>query len=285
MEASSDRSVHQQHEPPPASLRVAVPRSASDGRRRPLGPVAHSQDAVSLPAEHLGGSSAAKGVQREAVPAAPGHPRPSGGSIVSSFSAASPHQIGPSTSSGRGPRSAALEPCSSGSGALQASPLVCQFSALRRMGFSEAVLQRMRRARASSTNKAHLLQWRLFDNRCLDGDLGPVSATSPVICEFLVYLFRGHVIQVRSILGYRSAIAYFLKRTSGYELSSCAIIADLIKGFKQDRRGTLSPWKSVFLFSLAAGKRRSVFHALQRVCHLCAAGRVYYRQTSPRLSL
>ena len=144
-----------------------------------------------------------------------------------------------------------------------------------------------------STNRVYLSQWRLFESWCLDRGLDPVAATSVVICDFFLYLFKERKIQVKSIEGYRSALTFILKRSSGYDLSSCQVVADLFRGFKLERpprprtevawdvsvvlrflqsdtcsAPTASPrWltlKTLFLVALAAGKRRSELHALER---------------------
>ena len=144
-----------------------------------------------------------------------------------------------------------------------------------------------------STNRVYLSQWRLFESWCLDRGLDPVAATSVAICDFFLYLFNERKIQVKSIEGYRSALTFILKRSSGYDLSGCQVVADLFRGFKLERPPrprTEVAWdvsvvlrflqsdtcssptasarwltlKTVFLIALAAGKRRSELHALER---------------------
>ena len=144
-----------------------------------------------------------------------------------------------------------------------------------------------------STNKVYKSQWTLFETWCIERRTDPLAATAVLISDFLLYLFKERNLQVKSIEGYRSALTFILKRASGYDLSQCDIISDLIRGFKLERPrrprvevqwdlsvvlqflqsdkfnlDSVSPrwltWKTLFLVALAAGKRRSELHALER---------------------
>ena len=168
-----------------------------------------------------------------------------------------------------------------------------RFSALKRAGFSQAVLDRMASIHTDSTNKVYLSQWRLFESWCLKRSLDPVKATSVCVCDFFIYLFNDRKLQVKTIEGYKSALTFILKRSSGYDLSECETLADVIKSFKRERPrqcrtdvrwdvavvlnylrseifnpSTVSTkcltFKAVFLTALALGKRRSELHAIRR---------------------
>ena len=144
-----------------------------------------------------------------------------------------------------------------------------------------------------STRRGYLSCWRLFESWCKDRGHVALQATSVLVCDFFMYLFTERRIQVRSIETYRSALTFFLKRGSGYDLSTCTVLSDLVRSFKRDRPPAprvevrwdiavvlrylqsavfnpdvitpkLLTFKAVFLFSLAAGRRRSEMHALQR---------------------
>ena len=86
-----------------------------------------------------------------------------------------------------------------------------------------------------STNKVYLSQWRLFEAWCLERSLDPLAATSVCVCDFFLYLFHERGIQARSIEGYKSALTFILKRSSGYDMSECQVLSDLIRGFKLER--------------------------------------------------
>ena len=93
------------------------------------------------------------------------------------------------------------------------------------------------------------------------------------------YLFKERKVSVRTILNYKSAIAFYWKSQVGYEIpESDTVISDLVRGFKRERPIPKSErfldWKqlsdkditlkTVFLLALARGKRRSKIHALSR---------------------
>ena len=151
----------------------------------------------------------------------------------------------------------------------------------------------MNKVHTDATNKVYLSQWRLFEGWCLKRGIDPLQATSVCICDFFLYLFNDRKLQVKTIEGYKSAITFILKRSSGYDLSECDIAADMLRSFKLERPHTVRTevrWdvsvvlsylqsprfteaamsvksltlKTVFLLSLALGKRRSELHALQR---------------------
>ena len=191
------------------------------------------------------------------------------------------------------PGPTALGACSPAARPLPATSLVHQFPALKEAGFSDAVIERMQKVHTDTTNKVYLSQWRLFEGWCTRQGIDPLSATSVCICDFMLFLFNERKLQVRTIEGYKSAITFILKRASGYDLSECTVAADMLRSFKLERPrrprvevqwdlavvlrylqsapfapGTMSTknltLKTVFLFALALGKRRSEIHALQR---------------------
>ena len=151
----------------------------------------------------------------------------------------------------------------------------------------------MLKVHSQSTGRVYLSQWRLFESWCHKRGADPLQATSVLVCDFLLYLFKDRNISARSITGYKSALTYFLKRASGYDLSTCTVAADLIRSFKRERPLAPKPevkWnisvvltylqgplfnpdvvtvrnltlKALFLVCLAAGRRRSEIHALER---------------------
>ena len=109
------------------------------------------------------------------------------------------------------------------------------------------------------------------------------------------YLFKERKVSVRTILNYKSAIAFYYKSQVGYEIpESITVISDLIRSFKREgpipvkhvvewdvhlvleyfKSDRFHDWKqlsdkditlkTVFLLALATGKRRSEIHALSR---------------------
>ena len=208
---------------------------------------------------------------------------------------------GSPASSGSGPASglvATTDATSLGSqssqpDAIQSVPVVHSFSFLKDQGFSGGVLERMNLTHAPSTNKAYLSQWKLFTGWCERQGLKPESATSVLVADFFVYLFKERKVQARTVESYRAALQFYLLRTSGYDLSKCTVLTDLVRSFKIERPVLLKTpvkWnlsivldylvsdlfalttvsdknlthKTLFLVALAAGKRRGELHALER---------------------
>jgi len=171
---------------------------------------------------------------------------------------------------------------------------------MKTKGFSEQVIARMQRVHTDSTNKAYLSQWKLFESWCVKKGISPIQATSAAVADFFVYLFEDRKVQPRTIESYKSSLGFILKRASGYDLSTCTVLSDMIRSFKLERprtTRTVVQWdlsivlkylaserfhrlnaldrdltsKAVFLVALAAGKRRGEIHALERSSTLFAS--------------
>ena len=161
--------------------------------------------------------------------------RPSGSAMVSTVATAPDCDVTPTVPIVRRPVPAALDVLPPKPVSIQTDALVCEFPDLKRRGFSNEVLERMPLVHAPATNKVYRSQWRLFESWCKSRDFDPLTATSVLVADFLVYLFKERKIQARSIEGYRSAIAFHLKRSTGYDLSDCSVLSDLVRGFKRER--------------------------------------------------
>ena len=109
------------------------------------------------------------------------------------------------------------------------------FPALKAKGFSDAVIERMQQIHSVSTNKVYKSQWRLFESWCVERGHNPLAATSVLNCDFFLYLFKDRQIRPSSIEGYKSALTFFLRLAPGYDLSSCSVVADLIRSFKREK--------------------------------------------------
>ena len=188
---------------------------------------------------------------------------------------------------------AALGASSSQSISVQSASLVHSFPFLRTQGFSGGVIDRMDQVHMPSTNKAYASQWKLFAGWCERRDLDPHKTTSVAVSDFFMYLFNDRKVQARTIEAYRAAISFVLLRSSGYDLSKCTVLQDLIRSFRVERPTLIKStvqWnlsvvldylsldrfqiptvsdkdltiKTLFLVALAAGKRRGELHALER---------------------
>ena len=166
---------------------------------------------------------------------------------------------------------------------------------LKLLGFSDNVINRIGKSRATSTRKHYKSQWDLFVTWATEQKLNPLDASLPLLTSFMDYLFRVRNVSVRTILNYKSAIAFYWKSEVGYDVpENDTVVSDLIRSFKRDRpfptkhvvewdvhlvlnffrSGRFKQWdllsdrdltlKTVFLLALATGKRRGELHALAK---------------------
>ena len=138
-------------------VHVTLPRREGNRRRRPSLSVAgpsdvHSvgrvqQDAVRSPVQDFPGPSLVAPCQVD-----PG-PEFSSASVRASV----PLHTGDGTS-------AALGSCASGSASVEPTAVVSRKDRMRQMGFSDKVISRLDKARATSTRKHYKSQWDLFES-------------------------------------------------------------------------------------------------------------------------
>ena len=163
---------------------------------------------------------------------------------------------------------------------------------IKKRGFSQRVVDQMTQARCKSTNAVYKSRWSIFENFCRAGNQEPHTASPALVAEFLTHCFDVRKSNARTLQGYRSAIAANLKLSSGYDPGMDPILSQLIKSFFRARPvkdntviqwdlsvvlrylkfGALGPTgllslrdltlKTVFLLTLASGKRRGEIHAL-----------------------
>ena len=166
-----------------------------------------------------------------------------------------------------GPSPAVLAPRACEPRALQPVSLIHQLSGLKQQGFSDDVIERLDKVHADSTNKVYLSQWTLFEVWCLRRDINPLTATSVCLCDFFLYLFKERGLRTSTIEGYRSAISFILKRASGYDLSQCELLSDMIKSFRLERprtARTVVQWDLAIVLSLLQSHQYSLEHASTR---------------------
>ena len=159
-------------------------------------------------------------------------------------------------------------------------------------GFSPQLLSRLSSARAQSTNRVYAAKWNLFAQYCKDHDIDPYQAKSPTVADFLLFCFDTRQSSACTLQGYRSALGSVLKLSCGYDPGQDEILSQLIRSFFRERpigarrivpwslnlvlrylkHGKLAPTallsrrnltlKTVFLLTLASGKRCGEIHAL-----------------------
>ena len=167
-------------------------------------------------------------------------------------------------------------------------------------GFSQEVARRISHAHRTSTQAVYDSRWNVFCRWCKEkrGGLDPLSATIPVIADFLTFKFTEDEASVGTIRGYRSVITNTLKSLLGIDFSKDVFLKKLISNFGIERprssrsmpqwdlaivmrRLTRAPfepmrsapmfavsWKTAFLLALASAKRRSELRAFSyKVLH------------------
>ena len=159
-------------------------------------------------------------------------------------------------------------------------------------GFSEEAALMAAQGRRPSTLNLYNRRLRLFGEWCSDRSIGPSEASLGQIADFLLYIFHlGR--KVNTVRGYRSAIAAVHSGfPDGGSISTSVPLNQLIKGMFLERptvRTLVPPWslssvletlagapfeplhlcslklltlKTVFLVSLASGRRRGAIRAL-----------------------
>ena len=162
---------------------------------------------------------------------------------------------------------------------------------LTQRGFSEAAAHRISIPQRGSTRTVYDGKWAEFCHWCSGQKKDPIRATVPVVVDFLIHLFdRTPPLAVSTIRGYRSAIASTIP--DGFRIMESKEISNLLRSLGIDRPVTRTfypKWslkivlnyllkepfehismcslenltlKTVFLVTLASGRRRSEIHAL-----------------------
>ena len=216
-------------------VHVTLPRREGNRRRRPSLSVG-GQDPIRLPSDvHSAGR-----VQQDAI-RSPVQDFP-GPSLVAArqmdpgpeFSSASVRASVPSHT-GVG-TSAALGSRASGSASVEPTAVVSRKDRMRQMGFSDKVISRLDKARATSTRKHYKSQWDLFKSWAVKNGLNPLDAGLPLLTQFLEYLFTVRKVGLRTIKNYRSAIAHYWKSSVGYEIPDAdPVLKDLFRGFAREK--------------------------------------------------
>ena len=165
-------------------------------------------------------------------------------------------------------------------------------AALTREGFSEAVASRAAQPQRNSTVAIYESKWRRFVSWCNSRLVDPVAASAAEVADFLLHLSTEQKLQFSTIEGYRMAIASVLRSSCGTEVGRSDTLRALMKSIAQSnvrdqptvpdwdlllvlnrlRQAPFEPlrltslklltWKTLFLVTLASGKRRGEIHAL-----------------------
>ena len=93
----------------------------------------------------------------------------------------------------------------------QSARLVAEKQALRDRGFSSAAAQRIVAPQRASTLSVYEGKWKVFVDWCGQRGDDPFQASSPLVADFLLYLFRVRQLKPATIEGYRTALAGALR--------------------------------------------------------------------------
>ena len=146
-----------------------------------------------------------------------------------------------------------------------ATSVVPSWGSLRKLGFSERVVDRKINARAASTNKQYKSKWDYFVSWSTSSGRDPLAASLPLLTEFLVHVFNDRKVSVRTLKNYRSAIAFYWRSNVGYELpDQDPVLSDLFRSFKRERplpSRHIVQWDiTVVLEFLKSGSFRTMVH-------------------------
>ena len=106
---------------------------------------------------------------------------------------------------------------------------------LQKQGYSEEIANRILGPQRKSTRRLYGSRWDKFCTWCKSKETNPLKTTTPMIAEFLNYLFTVKKFSPGTIEGYKTAIAEFLKFHSDKDFNHNSILIRLIRSFKSER--------------------------------------------------
>ena len=176
------------------------------------------------------------------------------------------------------------------SGLFEPSCLASGVSPEGSRGFSEEVAKRIKEPQRHSSRRIYESRWSIFGKWCQENQVDISDPTIPNIANFLNYLFKEKALKPSTIAGYRTAIADGLG-LKGEDVSKSLELNRLLSSFYRDKpvvNRSIPSWdlalvlqaltkrpfeplgkaslklltfKTVFLLTLASGKRRGEIHA------------------------
>ena len=270
---------------PPAHVRLSTPGPGSVEDRR----LVFSMDGSvglhvsSLPA-HSGGAPEDTGVQ---LPRRPSGPSVAVSTLVSPSTVSARRSSETPTSAADATAPTSVPDLSSGPVTPLSARLEAIKSALVSRGYSSTVATRITASHRLSTQSVYDSKWRIFTEWCRDTGHDPFSTSTPVLADFLAFLFTAKGFAPTTIAGYRTTIINTLEKVTGHRLADEHLISSLLNQFESERPrpGRSTPdwdlalvlralhyapfeplakaplwaltFKTVFLTALASAKRRS----------------------------
>ena len=171
------------------------------------------------------------------------------------------------------------------------SRLAAEYRTLEERGFSQEAASRISAPQAKSSLGIYEARWRVFSSWCQGRGEDPFKASTPLIADFLLFLFKDQKRRPSTITGYRTAIAGALKSSQGVDYGKDPSLTSLILSFFREQpkpvrsfpawdlglvmkvltRAPFEPlhlaemkyltWKTAFLVLLASGARRGEVHS------------------------
>jgi hypothetical protein len=108
-------------------------------------------------------------------------------------------------------------------------------SCLKEQGFSAESARFIASAHRVGTRAIYDSRWKAFCAWCSENGFNAVQATTPMVADFLTFLFHEKKLAVSSIAGYRSMLSTTLREISGLELTDNPFLTALLAGFSVER--------------------------------------------------
>ena len=169
--------------------------------------------------------------------------------------------------------------------------LAAEYRTLEERGFSKEAATRISAPQAKSSLGIYEARWGVFSSWCQGRGEDPFKASTPLIADFLLYLFKDQKRRPTTITGYRTAIAGALRASQGVDYGKDPSLSALILSFFREQpkpvrsfpawdlglvlkvllKAPFEPlhladmkyvtWKTAFLVLLASGSRRGEVHS------------------------
>ena len=218
---------------PPAHVRLSTPGPGSVEDRR----LVLSMDGSvglhvsSLPA-HSGGAPEDTGVQ---LPRRPSGPSVAISTLVSPSTVSARRSSETPTSTADAIAPTSVPDLSPGPVTPLSARLEAIKSALVSRGYSSTVATRITASHRLSTQSVYDSKWRIFTEWCRDTGHDPFSTSTPVLADFLAFLFTAKGFAPTTIAGYRTTIINTLEKVTGHRLADEHLISSLLNQFESER--------------------------------------------------
>ena len=273
-----------------SSICVSSSGSAGVGDRRPISPLDVSSGIrVSSPSNSGEGSQKGEGGTSDAYSgrSSLGKPTLVSRSSKSHTRRSSATRSRPRVSSSTSDRCTAQKPRDA-----QPSRMASVRESLSARGASTDVLNLVEQAHRPGTKKLYDSRWLSWSRWCSDQDVNPVKPSRFQFANYLAMLAKEKHLSASSVKGHRASISTTIKQLGGHGFSEDYLLKDVVKGvtLQEARTPRLFPawdlnlvvgmlrsdpfepinscpldkltFKTVFLISLASGRRCSEVHAL-----------------------